>query len=234
MTSILSCLDCDIFYPFDIPSYVFFSLDVFGGKEVPTVYILLCRPSEDSLQQSAIPDGSLSKDRQSTVGWGDCCIWSFTIWCYYLWATTAPHEPPLLLMSHHCSPKPPLLPYEPPPLPMSHHCTPSSVHNYTAIQDTAHVAVTFSPHVFNVTWHVRVVELPCGRSVWDEMFMGRSVCGRHVKLSLSVTLALFPTRLLTSEDDYNWYWHQMIYFPETINTVSTLNTISPTHSLASS
>ncbi len=32
---------------------------------------------------------------------------------------------------------------------------------------------------------------------------------------------LFPTRLLTSEDEYKWYWHQMIYFPETINTVST-------------
>jgi hypothetical protein len=37
---------------------------------------------------------------------------------------------------------------------------------------------------------------------------------------------LFPTRLLTSEDEYKWYWHQMIYFPETINTVSILNTIS--------
>jgi hypothetical protein len=32
---------------------------------------------------------------------------------------------------------------------------------------------------------------------------------------------MFPTRLLTSEDEYKWYWHQMIYFPETINTVST-------------
>jgi hypothetical protein len=29
----------------------------------------------------------------------------------------------------------------------------------------------------------------------------------------------------TSEDEYKWYWHQMIYFPETINTISTLNTI---------
>jgi hypothetical protein len=37
---------------------------------------------------------------------------------------------------------------------------------------------------------------------------------------------LFPTRLLTSEDEYKWYWHQMIYFPETINTVSTRNTLS--------
>jgi hypothetical protein len=43
--------------------------------------------------------------------------------------------------------------------------------------------------------------------------------------------ALFPIQLLTSEDEYKWYWHQMIYFPETINTISTLNTISPTHSL---
>ncbi len=43
--------------------------------------------------------------------------------------------------------------------------------------------------------------------------------------------ALFPTWLLTSEDEYKWYWHQMIYFPETINTISTTNTMSPTHSL---
>ncbi len=41
---------------------------------------------------------------------------------------------------------------------------------------------------------------------------------------------MFPTRLLTSEDEYKWYWHQMIYFPETINTVSTTNTMSPLHS----
>ncbi len=45
---------------------------------------------------------------------------------------------------------------------------------------------------------------------------------------------LFPTRLLTSEDEYKWYWHQMIYFPETINTVSTLFTIGNTLSLVSS
>ncbi len=31
---------------------------------------------------------------------------------------------------------------------------------------------------------------------------------------------LFPTRLLTSEDECKWFWHQMIYFPGTINTVS--------------
>ncbi len=47
-------------------------------------------------------------------------------------------------------------------------------------------------------------------------------------------LVLFPTRLLTSEDEYKWYWHQMIYFPETINTISTTNTMSPLHSLVSS
>jgi hypothetical protein len=45
---------------------------------------------------------------------------------------------------------------------------------------------------------------------------------------------LFPTRLLTSEDEYKWYWHQMIYFPEIINTISTTTTPSPTHSLVSS
>ncbi len=45
---------------------------------------------------------------------------------------------------------------------------------------------------------------------------------------------MFPTRLLTSEDEYRWYWHQMIYFPETINTVSTPDTVSTTLSLVSS
>jgi hypothetical protein len=38
----------------------------------------------------------------------------------------------------------------------------------------------------------------------------------------------------TSEDEYKWYWHQMIYFPEIINTIRTMNTISSTHSLVSS
>jgi hypothetical protein len=51
-----------------------FSLIVFGGTEVPIVYFLLCRPSEDSLQQSAIRDSSPSKDWLSTIGWGDCWI----------------------------------------------------------------------------------------------------------------------------------------------------------------
>ncbi len=37
-----------------------------------------------------------------------------------------------------------------------------------------------------------------------------------------------------SEDEYRWYWHQMIYYPETINTISTRNTISTTLSLVSS
>ncbi len=53
----------------------FFTFIVFGGSEVPIVfYTLLCCPSEESLQGSAIPDGSPSKDWQSTVGWGDCWI----------------------------------------------------------------------------------------------------------------------------------------------------------------
>ncbi len=46
----------------------FFFLIVFAGKEVPIVYIFLCRPSEDSLQESAIPDASPSMDWQSTLG----------------------------------------------------------------------------------------------------------------------------------------------------------------------
>ncbi len=51
----------------------------------------------------------------------------------------------------------------------------------------------------------------------------------HFSISYSVEILvhnmnwLFPTGLLTSEDEYKWYWHQMIYFPETINTISTMN-----------
>ncbi len=79
---------------------IFSPLIVFDGTEGPFVCILLCRPSEDSLHRSAIPDGSPSKDWQSNVGWG--CYWiqtedcSLTIWCHYQWATTAPYEPPLI------------------------------------------------------------------------------------------------------------------------------------------
>ncbi len=52
--------------------YVFF-LNCFWWTWGPFfVFILLCRPSEDSLQWSTIPDGSPSKDWQSTVGWRDC------------------------------------------------------------------------------------------------------------------------------------------------------------------
>jgi hypothetical protein len=42
---------------FFLPLYIlafwrnFFSLIVFGGTEVPIIYIFLCRPSEDSLQE---------------------------------------------------------------------------------------------------------------------------------------------------------------------------------------
>jgi hypothetical protein len=45
---------------------------------------------------------------------------------------------------------------------------------------------------------------------------------------------VFPTRLLTSDDEYKWYWHQMIYFSETINTISTMNIyITDTFTLSS-
>ncbi len=73
----------------------FFSLIVFSGPgTLFFVSILLCRPSEDSLLWSTIPDGSSSKDWQSIVGWGDCRIRTrdrrFTVWCRYQLATTAP------------------------------------------------------------------------------------------------------------------------------------------------
>ncbi len=47
-----------------------------------------------------------------------------------------------------------------------------------------------------------------------------------LKGARSISISVFPTRLLTSEDEYRWHWHQMIYFPETINTINTLNTIT--------
>ncbi len=70
-----------------------FFLNCFWWNTSPYYFtFFLCRPSEESLQRSAIPDGSPSQDWQSTVGWGDCWIWtqdcSFTIWCRYQWATT--------------------------------------------------------------------------------------------------------------------------------------------------
>ncbi len=40
-------------------------------------------------------------------------------------------------------------------------------------------------------------------------------------LNIILNYVLFPTQLLTSEDECKWFWHQMIYFPGTINIVST-------------
>jgi hypothetical protein len=100
-------------------------------------------------------------------------------------------------------------------------------------------------------------ELSLGRVVpgascpWGELSMGRVVPGASCRgasfdgascplgeLSWAsgpgTFYLLFPTRLLTSEDEYKWYWHQVIYFPETINTISTTITPSPIHSLVSS
>jgi hypothetical protein len=55
--------------------------------------------------------------------------------------------------------------------------------------------------------------------------VARSVVRLVVRRLLVVRCArenkLFPTRLLTSEDEYKWFWHQMSYFPGTINIVST-------------
>ncbi len=78
----------------------FFSLIVFGGTEVPVVNILLCHPSEDSLQGSAIPDGCPSKDWQSTVGWGDA---GFEPRTAVLQSGVATNEPPLLPIILHYS-----------------------------------------------------------------------------------------------------------------------------------
>jgi hypothetical protein len=62
------------------------------------------------------------------------------------------------------------------------------------------------------------------------MLVARYYCSLIVRLlfsdfiwcdSLFDSMLLFPTRLLTSEDECKWFWHQMIYFPGTINIVST-------------
>ncbi len=79
-----------------------FSLDWFWWTTKPFfVYILLCRPSEDSPKWSTVPDGRPSQDWQSTEGWGYCWIRTqecrFTIWCRYHWATTTP------LSHHYCN-----------------------------------------------------------------------------------------------------------------------------------
>ncbi len=49
---------------------IFFSLKCFRWTRSPFL-ILLCRSSEDCLQGSIIPDGSPTKDWQSTVDWVD-------------------------------------------------------------------------------------------------------------------------------------------------------------------
>jgi hypothetical protein len=89
-------------------------------KSLQYCIFLLFRPSEDSLQQSAILDGSPSKDWQSTVTWGDCWIRTPLLF----------HNLVSLPMSHHCSLRTTTALYEPPPLsgeqpllPMSHHCS---------------------------------------------------------------------------------------------------------------
>jgi hypothetical protein len=95
----------------------FFPLIVFGGTEVPIVYILLCRPSEDSLEGSAIPDGIPSKGLAVHCRLGRLLDSNPGLQFHNLVAlpisTTAPtNEPPLLPTN-----EPPLLP------PMSHHCS---------------------------------------------------------------------------------------------------------------
>ncbi len=75
--------------------YNFFPLTVFGGPEAPFfVFILLCSPSEVSLQWSTIPDGSPSTDWQSTVKAGE--IAGYKPGTAGLQSGVATNEPPLL------------------------------------------------------------------------------------------------------------------------------------------
>ncbi len=112
------------------------------------VFILLCRPSEDSLRQNS----SSFKDWQSSVCWWDCLIRTqrlqvfsllslpvshpYSLWdtttpigpplLYSPQATTTPHEQPLLQLGHHyCTP------HKPPLLPMGHHFSPQATTMYS-------------------------------------------------------------------------------------------------------
>jgi hypothetical protein len=130
---------CLLSFLIDPLFYLFFSLIVFGvfflKTHLPPLrgqHTAKCHPR--------------SKDWQSTVGWGDCWIWTQDC---SLQSGVATNEPALLpkwastapQMSQHCSPnEPPCCPNEPPLLPkwattapqwattapqMSHHCSPN-------------------------------------------------------------------------------------------------------------
>jgi hypothetical protein len=87
-------------------SWGFFFLNCSWTQGPFFVFILLCRPSEESLQWGTIPDDSPSKDWQPTLGWE---IARFEPGTAGLESCVATNEPPLLPKSHHCSL-------------MSHHC----------------------------------------------------------------------------------------------------------------
>ncbi len=92
----------------------FFVLNCFWWNRIPYCLYFPLPPLRGQPTAKCHPRWQPISGQQSTVGWGDCWIQtqdcSFTIWCRYQWATTAPIEPPLLPMSHHCSQ-------------MSHHCS---------------------------------------------------------------------------------------------------------------
>jgi hypothetical protein len=76
---------------------------------------------------------------------------------------------------------------------------------------------SFNTHICIFAWHIVLSTSP--RMLYSGMTYTTQV-DTH-KTEFDTTKYMFPTRLLTSEDECKWFWHQMIYFPGTINIVST-------------
>jgi hypothetical protein len=92
-----------------VSTRTFCCLNFFGGPEAFFVLILLCSPTDDSLQWSNIPEGSPSKDCQSSCRPRRLLISYPRLQIYNL--VLPPTKPPLLPY------EPPLLRNEPPMLP---------------------------------------------------------------------------------------------------------------------
>jgi hypothetical protein len=74
---------------------ILFFLYCFWWTRSPFLYLLSSafpQRTAYTVQWSSIPEGSTSKDGQSTVEWRDCQLrtqdYKFTVWCYYQSATS--------------------------------------------------------------------------------------------------------------------------------------------------
>jgi hypothetical protein len=102
-------------------SRFFFFLNCFWWNRSPYYLYFPLPPLREQPTAKCHPRWQPISGQQSTVGWGDCWIWtqdcSFTIWCRYQWATKS------LPMSHHVATNEPPSCYQwaTKSLPMSHH-----------------------------------------------------------------------------------------------------------------